>query len=379
MFDGLSLVIDKSTLQSLSSDESFWLGMFFHVILTPTLFMEIRADLLKASQSGRKPEQEVAILADKISGGSATISPDYHFLCLHNLMQDSVEMRGRPILLGGQEFVAEDGRKGLFFDEQPPIKSLRKWRDGIFTDEDWEHAQAWRDDLSKIDLDWVKKELAWTRAHTKNIKTDADVLAMVDQSLGTHSQSFETLNNMMGLLRISTVMHARIIEKWERAGRPMVGIYAPYATYVARIEMFFYSALARGLLDTNKPSDRVDLTYLYYLPFAKVFASSDNFHKRLTPLFLSGGRTFIEGDDLKADLVAIRDFHETLPEDKKSMNLPPLEGDFLVSRLYDQYRPGWRERAKERPIEITPERNEKIMERLRPMMEAIDDLKKGKT
>ena len=159
----------------------------------------------------------------------------------------------------------------------------------------------------------------------------------------------------------------------------MVGIYAPYATHVARIDMFFYSALARGLLDTNKPSDRVDLTYLYYLPFAKIFASSDNFHKRLTPLFLSGGRTFIEGDELKKDLVAIRDYHEALPEEKKSMNLPPLEGDFLVSRLYDQFRPGWRERAKEPPIEITPEMNEKIMERLKSSMEAIEDLKKGET
>ncbi len=287
-------------------------------------------------------------------------------------------MRGRPILIGGQEFVAEDGRRGLFFDEQPPIKSLRKWRDGIFSDEDWEHAQAWRDDLSKVDLDRVRKDLAWSRAHTKNIKTDADVLAMVDLSLSDHSQSFETLNIVMGLLMVPSVMHARVIEKWERAGSPMVGIYAPYATYVARIDMFFYSALARGLLSTNKPSDRVDLTYLYYLPFAKVFASSDKFHKRLAPLFLSGG-TFIEGDDLKADLVAIRNFHEALPEDRKRMNLPPLEGDFLVSRLYDKYRPGWREYAKEQPIEITPERNEQILKRLRPMLEAIDNLKKGET
>ncbi len=375
MADELSLVIDKSTLQSLSSDEGFRLGGFFNIVLTPTLFMEIRADLMKASRSGRGPGREVTILADKLLS-DAYVNLDYYNLCVHNLMGDPVEMCGRPNIGGAQEFVSADGRRGLFIDEPPEIRSLRNWKDGKFTDEDWEFARVWREDLSQIDLSWVKKELAWTRPYTKNIKTDADVLAMVDQSLGTPSQSFDILKIIIGLLRVPTLMHARIIEKWERAGRSMVGIYAPYATHVARVDMFFYSALARGFLPTDTPSDRVDLSYLYYLPFAEVFASSDKFHKRLAPLFLSSGRTFIDGDALKADLAALQDYYDALPREERRTGYPPLEGDFLVSKLYDKLRPGWREQAKEPPIEITPERNKMIMERLRPMMDAIDDLKK---
>ncbi len=48
----------------------------------------------------------------------------------------------------------------------------------------------------------------------------------------------------------------------------------------------------------------------------------------------------------------------------------------LVSKLYDKLRPGWREQAKEPPIELTPEKEEMILEGLRPMMDAIDALKK---
>jgi hypothetical protein len=59
----------------------------------------------------------------------------------------------------------------------------------------------------------------------------------------------------------------------------------------------------------------------------------------------------------------------------RSRLFPPLEGDFLVSRIYDALWPRWREMANEPPVEITPERNEALMKKLRPMLNAIEAIR----
>ena len=56
------------------------------------------------------------------------------------------------------------------------------------------------------------------------------------------------------------------------------------------------------LLRKVKPSDQIDLAYLYYLPFCAVFSSRDNFHVQVAPLFLRPTQQFVHGDALKADL-----------------------------------------------------------------------------
>jgi hypothetical protein len=57
----------------------------------------------------------------------------------------------------------------------------------------------------------------------------------------------------------------------------------------------------------------VDIAYLYYLPFCMVFASSDNLHKRVVPLFLRPDQSFVEGPDLKADLKKIDEHTRSFP------------------------------------------------------------------
>ena len=53
---------------------------------------------------------------------------------------------------------------------------------------------------------------------------------------------------------------------------------------------FFQIALGAGLIGGERPSNRTDIAYLFYLPFAMVFASSDNLHRRLAPLFMRPDR-----------------------------------------------------------------------------------------
>ena len=77
---------------------------------------------------------------------------------------------------------------------------------------------------------------------------------------------------------------------------------------------------------------------------------------------------------MKADLAKMSAYYDAIPTEQKRTEFPPLKGAFLVSEIYDELWPGWREIAMKPPIEITPERHEKIMQHLQPMLDAIKDL-----
>jgi len=73
---GPILLFDKSTLQSLSVDESVWFDQLYYPNITPLFFVETLADLEKEIAGGRTPEQVVGNLAEKTpTGGHVNV---YH-------------------------------------------------------------------------------------------------------------------------------------------------------------------------------------------------------------------------------------------------------------------------------------------------------------
>lgn len=57
---GPIIIFDKSTLESLSLDESVWLDAHYKPNITPLFFVETLADLKKEVAGGRSPHQIVA-------------------------------------------------------------------------------------------------------------------------------------------------------------------------------------------------------------------------------------------------------------------------------------------------------------------------------
>src|SRR3990170_1983424 len=110
---GPILIFDKSTLQSLSLDEAVWLDAHYSANITPLFFVETLADLEKEMGGGRTSEQVVGNLAEKTPDGG---QPNVHHvaLCVNELLGITVEMRGVPVLAGG-ESVESEGRRGIVF------------------------------------------------------------------------------------------------------------------------------------------------------------------------------------------------------------------------------------------------------------------------
>ena len=131
------------------------------------------------------------------------------------------------------------------------------------------------------------------------------------------------------------------------------------------------------MIGRERPSNKIDIAYLYYLPFCMVFTSRDKLHQKTAPLFLDDDQVFVHGDDLKVDLAKL-DAHYSLLSDEEKLrgvmsfaHYPPIDGDFLVSRLWDRLmKPEWREWAV-RPHPITSKEDEaKIIAELNEIADA---------
>jgi hypothetical protein len=104
-----------------------------------------------------------------------------------------------------------------------------------------------------------------------------------------------------------------------------------------------------GLISDKDSNSFIDAMYLYYLPFCEVFISGDKLHRTLTPLFLRPDQRFVWGPDIKIDAAKLTAYYEALPNDIKNSgaatyaHLPPRDGDFLIAKIFDELRPGWRD------------------------------------
>jgi len=144
----------------------------------------------------------------------------------------------------------------------------------------------------------------------------------------------------------------RIVKRWKAAGGPALPEFAPYAAHVLCVDLFFQLALGADLISRRRASNKVDIAYLYYLPFCMVFVSNDKLHAKTAPLFMNEDQTFVKGDELKIDLGRLDEYYAALPAEVRERGVisfaayPPLDGNYLTSGLWDRFLPGWRASAR---------------------------------
>jgi hypothetical protein len=97
--------------------------------------------------------------------------------------------------------------------------------------------------------------------------------------------------------------------------------FAPYTAHCLLVDTFFHIAVAKKLISPDRLSNRNDIAYLYYLPFAMAFVSNDKLHKRVAPLLLCDNQAFIDGEELKRDLHALDIYYSTLPSEQLEQGL----------------------------------------------------------
>jgi len=339
---GPVIIFDKSLLESLNVNEAHWLDNFFLTNITPLFFIETLADLEKEIKTGRTPEQVVGNLAYKTPDLNSKPSVHHTSLLQAELSGlEKIEMEhGRPIISGGQALEL-GGKTGVVFQPSPEEEAFSRWQKYQFLELERLHAKTWRKGLSNIDFEETYKlyQTFFPLGKPKNLE---DVKKFVDFYIDGPDQQNVLV---FGLSSLGIVPYAqvKIISRWTESGKPQIREFAPYFTHVFSVDFFFNLAIASDLIGRERPSHKIDIAYLYYLPFCMVFTSSDKLHLKMAPFFLRENQTFVLGEELKKDLSKLDEHYDSLPESVKERGTmsfafyPPHDEKFLITKLWDKH------------------------------------------
>ena len=365
---------DKSFLQSLNVDESVWFDHFFLTNVCPLFYVETLADLEKSVREGRTPEEEVGLIADKSPEMHSAPNVNYVDLCIGDLMGNPVPMTGQIPLAGGR-LVKAGGRTGVVYDETPEAEAFSRWQKREFLEIERLFAKSWRGALSTLDLGEVANGFWAIGIDSKSCKTLEDAKGVAETVTSAHGNPIDRLKLAFSFLNVPQELHGLILARWSNANYPPLANYAPYAAYVVTVEAFFQVALASRLISSERPSNRVDIAYLFYLPFCMLFVSSDRLHRKCAPLFLRNDQEFVLGGELKDGLRKLNQHYAQLPDSTKEQGVmsfaggPPLEGEFLVTQLWERHlRKGCESKEVKAP-EKTQD-NSKLVESLKMIRDA---------
>ena len=367
---GPFLIFDKSSLESLDLDEAVMFDNFYMSNITPLFFVECLADLEKAIRSRSTPEQLVGSLAARTPESQSY--PNLHHgtilrgeLAGHFVLKN---VHGRVVLAGGRK-VQLEGKKGVVFAPSPEQEALTRWVKREFLDLERQIAKQWRQALNAIDLDAMSKQVLGELGHWRRPKSLADARQMANTILDNLDPEWLIRFGLDLLGAPETIEY--VVHTWVEKRRPPIREHLPYFVFMLTINLFFALVLPTQLLRNVKPSHQVDLAYLYYLPFCSVFASNDNFHVQIVPLFLGQEQTFVNGAVLKDDLAKLVVHYESLPEEVLKTGLihfaahPPEDAAaFLTTRLWDRHLPGWREIAAAPKPPRDPEEQKRLVEEI---------------
>ena len=347
---GPTVIFDKSALQALSVDESVWLDNFFNTNLTPLFWVETLADLEKAP-SRREKRTAVEIvqnLAEKTPDMCSKVNMHHETLLAAELIEGyQIDLTAhRPIISGGHWTELEKG-KGIVFRPSDEEVAFSRWQDGAFLNLERSIAKQWRQKLSIINFASLYKQFRGLLEASHKPRNLVDGKWLADQILDYEDQE-SALLFAMSLLNVTDDFQQHVYGRWQKAGRPSLQQFAPYFRYIASVDLTFYFELACDRINRERTSHKIDLAYLYYLPFCSVFTSGDKLHWLLAPMFLQQNQGLIKSTDLKAALAAINTYYKALPDAIKQQGVykfaqhPPLACDTLITELWDTYLPNWR-------------------------------------
>lgn len=355
---GPVVLFDKSFLQSLSIDEAVWFDAYFSSVISPYFYIETLADLGKqGSGSGRSPEHEVQVIADKFPEMSGTPCVHHRQLVVGDLLGHRVPMNAQIPVANARQVRTKQGRIAAVVEQLPEAVAFARWQEQRFTDIEREFSAEWRRRLIPVNVHETARvlgELGLDQVKCKTL-TEAKLIAgqVPSSSKGARAQA----HLLFELLQLPDELRREIYARWEAVKLRPLAQYAPFAGHVLAIELFFHLALRSSLISAERPSNRIDIAYLYYLPFCHFFVSGDKLHRACAAEFLRNDQSFVWGPDLKSELKRINAHFKQLPESEQRAGVynlasrPVGEDDSLLVRLWDKFAARWRDRA---PLVVNP-------------------------
>jgi hypothetical protein len=324
--------------------------------------MEILGDLKKEAQEGKTPpEDRVKDFAKKLFPMETVVNLHYKVLLKGDLLGNPISFDGRPHVGIKKAVASESGMRGYLIEETEEEKSIYKWKDGNFTEADLELSALWRITTTQEDLlETLKKSL--NPDATIRFANFQELNKFVTECITSPATQQFLLISLFQNYDIDAMTSVQIFGRWNQEGKPLIKDFAPFAFHCLKVDTLFLFGLTSGLIGT-RPTNRVDLEYLYYLPFGNIFTSNDKVHKNLVPLLLQDYQKFIVGTELKEDLKDIVAFLNTLEieERRKFKNVPPIIDCSITFQLWKEFfnypiKSNWNRNISEKEKEMMKEK-----------------------
>lgn len=370
-------LFDKSFLQSLSVDESVWFDHFFVPLVCPLFYVETLADLAKTMKEGstHTAEGEVRVIAEKTPVLSGVPCVNHVDICISNLLGQPAPHLGQIPMAGGRPVRAQSGKSGVVFHSSPEAEAFTRWQEERFLELERDAAAEWRQMLSELDLAAVGRGMRALGITPQNCRTLDQAHGIAASLVYTQAAPQEQLSLLFAFLNVPRRLQQQIAQRWEAAGWPPLVKHASYAAHVLMVELFFQISLAARLIAAERPSNRADIAYLFYLPFCNIFVSGDKLHRRCAQPFLQKGQDFIWGHDMKTDLCRINEAFTAAGEADRQKGLhklaprPPGGSNDLVVSLWERYGFYPSKDPDSEPM-LSSQSRDKLMEELRKYRDA---------
>ena len=375
---GPVIILDKSALQALSREEIFFLHKHYFVNLLPVLFAEVLGDLHKYGTDKRLSRSEVGQVARKLTGLGAVLNGDHRTMIEGELLGFPVPMKRKPALFGGRRVNDSSGGFGIVFDESPEQLAALRWSEGRFEEIEEAVAAFWRRHAASADL--ARPGAGWDRLVTcrKKPATLDEAARQVKRNLTLardHRPHIQWLTRQMGF---PPAYEATVLTRWDGYHAVFMETAAPYSYYCVHLLLTFSLGLESGLVPP-KPTNRIDLEYLFYLPFCRVFATRDKQQRSMAAAFLEQDQDLVDGNELKSDLARLAEEWSVLSEDERREReydygrYPLNNEDSLTSRLWKKYMRPWELGSGNKVVKMTDAEKRQSFEELRPIIDALRD------
>lgn len=344
---GPIVILDKSAFQSLSLREHLELDEHFMENLTPILCLEILADLRKEVPGSKSSEQKVAELADKFGGSGPVTNVDYQTLCRESLLGNHFELDGHIVPESARLFPEHNGRHGLIVDLSPFNRSILRWADGEFEEFEREFAGYWRQVTQNLELESLQEQLNAHYVILPKVSDFKELHDTVDRLLATVAHQDIWFLWLLQQLSFPPPLERHIRLSWKTRRSVLLKNHSPYSCHCLRVLLMLLAGTKHRLLDW-KPTNLLDVQYLYYLPFCMVFISNDRLHRGLAPLLLRDDQNFVVGSELKEDLQRLISFRDSLSDtDLKKLryalgSYPAPAKSSVIWHLWKKYCRPWR-------------------------------------
>lgn len=311
-------ILDKSAFQSLSKKEHYYFNRYFFHNITPILTNEIIIDLSKTFKKGDISQNKVQELASKIIGSGNPVNANYKNLCIGSLLGYHIEIStGQAAIDQWTKVPLDNGNYGIWIDTSPSNKAILRWSDGNFTEFEELLAQLLRDTINEYDIDVFRDQLDSLQIILPRVNSIDEITPVVDDFLMRSSLQEVWLRLIFSIVKPDQRLIDPIMSRWHHESTHLK-YFSPYANFCVRVFLTLQIA-TRSKIIKWKPSNVLDMQYLFYLPFCMLFVSGDKLHIQLAPLLIRENQSFITRDNFKKSLKMQIEHWDSLNEKEKKL------------------------------------------------------------